>query len=440
MHSARTPFQTMASRYTAISRVAFNWRRTYLVSIFQMLTRKSSKRLKWITFSLGIITVTFLLTIERYQVTVELERGEQSFVCNTGNAAGKCPDVGECMLRGKWLTRPLTTAEKQKVDDYMHSARRERGAEDTLQRSDGKCFNLANEGNNWYRALCDPDGPTPCCFGNRCVNKTFNDCKCPDCHDLRHLVHAEYSTWQPKDSRCMVKNFTAEEACRLLEGATVVFVGDSLARHLYTLLLTVVAGNGHDGAIDSSATKDIYTRCSGWKILSEKICLNWIKRNVSLCNNSVRLQFYEYYRSSYWQEFLDLGISLYDKRKSLLVTGIGLHDNCDVTKVFDKFLRPLLQNRMDNGTGWPKVVWSAVHSRSEIVSNVDIEEELRKTRTFNLLMRDRMERYGVTVFDTFNMTNGVATPDGTHYGFGLNLMKAQMFLNLVQEMEDKLEW
>ncbi|XP_071104505.1 uncharacterized protein [Haliotis cracherodii] len=423
------------------------------VSTSKMSARRCVKLFKWIPLLFGIITVPYIMTQREYQIEQTVDPGtvEKKQVCNIHNGARfritgviapvKCPDVGECMMRGRWRTRPITSLEKQKVDDYIFCYRREHGVAETLQRSDGKCFSLSSDGGNGrFRALCDPDGPTPCCCDNICVNKTFKDCKCPGCQDLRNLIHAEYSTWQPEDPRCMVKNFTAKEACDLLQGATVAFVGDSLMRHLYTVLLTVLTNNGHDGAIDSNAPKDIQNRCAGWKILTEKVCLPWIKWNVTVCNNSVRFQFFEYFRSSFSQTFLDLGTSLYGENKSLLVAGIGLHEDYEFTKVFHKFLWPFLQNQIDNGSVWPKVVWSAADSSSLIVSKVDIEEELHKTRIFNQLMRDRMERYGVTVFDTFNMTKGVATPDGTHYGFGLNLMKAQMFLNLVLEMRDRLEW
>ena len=52
---------------------------------------------------------------------------------------------------------------------------------------------------------------------------------------------------------------------------------------------------------------------------------------------------------------------------------------------------------------------------------------------YNQEMRRFLEPFEVPVFDTFNLTVGVHSYDGTHYGFGVNMMKAQLFLNFLDE-------
>ena len=64
---------------------------------------------------------------------------------------------------------------------------------------EGRMHNL-----HWFRALCNPDGDTPCCYGNRCVAREIESCRCDDCYDLRQPVNAELAEWVPKDPDCKV--------------------------------------------------------------------------------------------------------------------------------------------------------------------------------------------------------------------------------------------
>ena len=121
------------------------------------------------------------------------------------------------------------------------------------QRPDKKCGNIGwgdlnIKGLRWFRALCDPDGDNPCCYNNKCVNKTMEECRCTNCLDMRRPVQAEYATWQPVHPSCKPKNWTVAEVCRLLANSTLFFLGDSFVRHVYTALLLAVTGNDVTGA------------------------------------------------------------------------------------------------------------------------------------------------------------------------------------------------
>ena len=63
------------------------------------------------------------------------------------------------------------------------------------------------------------------------------------------MKHAEYSTWIPSHPGCTYHQHTAQEACDILKGMRIAFVGDSLVRHVYTALLLVITGNMKDGAM-----------------------------------------------------------------------------------------------------------------------------------------------------------------------------------------------
>lgn len=48
-----------------------------------------------------------------------------------------------------------------------------------------------------------------------------------------------------------------------------------------------------------------------------------------------------------------------------------------------------------------------------------------------------MRSRGIPVLDFFEMTKTVFSLDGTHYGLGVNEVKAQVFLNYILEMRIK---
>lgn len=52
---------------------------------------------------------------------------------------------------------------------------------------------------------------------------------------------------------------------------------------------------------------------------------------------------------------------------------------------------------------------------------------------FNRKLSEFLEPIGVPVFDTFNLTLGVHSYVGTHYGAGVNMIKAQLFLKLLDQ-------
>ena len=56
---------------------------------------------------------------------------------------------------------------------------------------------------------------------------------------------------------------------------------------------------------------------------------------------------------------------------------------------------------------------------------------------FNRRMKEYLQPRGVDVFDVFNLTLGLHSYDGTHYGAGVNMMKAQLLLNYLRELNHR---
>ena len=53
--------------------------------------------------------------------------------------------------------------------------------------------------------------------------------------------------------------------------------------------------------------------------------------------------------------------------------------------------------------------------------------------SFNENLAKYCQENKIAVFDSFNMTTGVNSFDGTHFGIGVNMMKVQILLNYLEE-------
>ncbi|XP_041374004.1 uncharacterized protein LOC121387061 [Gigantopelta aegis] len=218
--------------------------------------------------SMGIIClflcVTYYLPTSVYLSSIQLQikttnlfgyRSLSQMDCGSQYESVKneaCSGVLSCMTSGTWKTRELTSQERTEIDTFLKGSRDVIPNNTDYQRPDLKCGNLPYAETNprvWFRVLCNPGGPTPCCFNNRCDNKTVDECRGPMNFDLRPRVHAEYSKWQPTDKKCSVKIFDSESACNLLKGSTIYVIGDSLMRQLYTALLMIIRGDLKTGAL-----------------------------------------------------------------------------------------------------------------------------------------------------------------------------------------------
>lgn len=177
---------------------------------------------------------------------IGLDRGQNHIAqSETSNRKEKCPDVLSSMTVGHWVRRPLTKSEQKEVDTFISVVR---GGQN-VSREDGRCGNITIGDKRGPRALCLANGPLPCCFEGHCRKMTVSQCQCRNCYDIRQQVHAEFATWQASDERCQPKLYTAEQACALLKNGTILVVGDSFQRHLFSAILLILRGNNTQGAL-----------------------------------------------------------------------------------------------------------------------------------------------------------------------------------------------
>ncbi|XP_067678785.1 uncharacterized protein [Haliotis asinina] len=345
------------------------------------------------------------------------------------------------LLTGQWKTRLLTSKEDEDILNFLSNVNARFNFPSNYQRSDGLCGNVTHTGSKtaeWIRALCDPKGTTPCCFNNKCVLKSVEECVCPDCYDMRNQKHAEYSTWVPSDPKHGYKKHSSQEACRILKGSTILFVGDSLVRHVYTALLLIVTGNMKDGAMNDNVRQDVKDECTGMYMFTEKVCRLHLKMSLQACNGTVNLEMKYLFSAIYGKKLKRIVANL--KSKSLLFTGIGIHNNFNHTDVQRMFLLPTLYYKDNNKGPWPQILWAASHAPGIMKSPTVLAQAYDSVKRYNDNMEPFLKRWKVPDFNTFNMTDGMTSFDGEHYGLGMNVAKADIILSYLNELKNKGLW
>ncbi|XP_067652984.1 uncharacterized protein [Haliotis asinina] len=379
------------------------------------------------------------------------------------NESSRCPDVSTGMMKGRWKPRTLTARERVTVDTFLKSVRYR--VPKSMQRRDGKCGNVAYINLNYFRALCNPEGATPCCYGYRCTNKSADECKCPKCYDFRNEIHAEYSTWEAGDPRCQVKNFTVQETCDLLHGLTIAFIGDSLMRNLYTALMLML--NNYDGkgvfrAVKAGVLATVsYNRqqlkgwcknparlcagikdipCEGMYAFSDRACTPNLFRRKTLCNGTLNVEVSTIPSAVVAKRFHEKFRSFLHKKNTVILVGIGIHDHFNFEKVSNDYIYPVVDMIRKRKASWPKLIWFATHKFGIMKSPLIPRQENSRVVAFNKRMSEALGKYHIPIFDTYNLTSGVMSMDGTHFGIGVSSMKVQMFLNYFLELKSKPHW
>lgn len=86
---------------------------------------------------------------------------------------------------------------------------------------------------------------------------------------------------------------------------------------------------------------------------------------------------------------------------------------------------------------WPKLIWASPHAPGLLKSPTYDKQQTEHVVRYNLRVNAIMRSRGIPVLDFFEMTKTVFSLDGTHYGLGVNEVKAQVFLNYILEMRTK---
>ncbi|ESO85235.1 hypothetical protein LOTGIDRAFT_168042 [Lottia gigantea] len=347
---------------------------------------------------------------------------------------GKCPNVLEWMQTGKWNLKPATWKQKRDQEKFMSI----NGINImTHTRKDNLCGNVSADGMHYFRALCSPIGPKPCCYNNACQYKTVQECQCPDCYDIRELKHAELGTWESNNKDCPLKEFTVEEACEIVRGSQILFMGDSLMRHFHTAMMLFLSGNYDGGALQKGTPQSIRDKCKGIFMYTEIECRYYVRNNGAVCGGTANLTMAYVFFAKDVPKALDYLTRQADKPRSMAMIGIGLHNwlNFNLIESFVKGIHKEMKHHK-----WPRIVWHGQHYQGLLKSPIYVSQSNENVAIFNNKMKDILPDYNMDFFETFRMTKGLFSFDGTHYGIGANRMKAIMLLHYIKQLKERGLW
>ncbi|XP_050402111.1 uncharacterized protein LOC126818633 [Patella vulgata] len=367
-----------------------------------------------------------------------------SAITGTQKEPTSCPDILKYMPRGHWKTRLVTSEEHIEMKTFLQRARTQHLLPPSLQRTDGKCGNVTFDNLKkgfhnllWFRALCDPYGATPCCHQNVCTNHNVSQCACDDCYDMRQTINAEHASWVPDNRACSIPERNNTEMCDILNKMKIIFIGDSFIRHVYLAFLLLLRNNTLDGGMSKYITKGQHDRCVGLYMFTEKECRGLIDMYPSLCNGNTFLQLKEYNSLPVAANISRLIRSVSNQRNTICIIGQGIHDNYDHARLWSQLLFPILRHRKSFNLTWPKIVWAAPHAPGMLKTPRVPEQSHASVIKFTDHIGTYLSKWDIPVFDSFNLTDGVNSFDGAHYGLGVNLIKAKILIEYIRELRSR---
>lgn len=370
-----------------------------------------------------------------------------------------CKDVLSSATQGTWRLRPHTSTTALEARRQLDMILRQRkGWPRTLWHGDLRCGwkfplprpNYINSSGSVIfdiQGQCDPQTDAPCCDGVKgwCgIGTSFCDCK--NCIDFRNYLPAELSDWKPK-SGCLVNNFSQTGACALINDhmSYITFMGDSLVRHLFSSVMLILTNDFKHGALKKRTPSQFKKFCRGDSQFIDSMChvhiaMRWkdISIHPTFCPQAnplrFKLDFIEAYNIKHAPVALTMIKRQLSRRGSVVLLGIGIHNSFNASLVIESYLEPIVKLLSKSRNGWPHLIWLTTHSAGPLKPRSFYQRQGNHAiLAYNTKLTDYCRRFNITVLDTFNMTRGVHSFDGTHYGFGVNMMKAQVVFNYLRE-------
>nr|XP_039261740.1 uncharacterized protein LOC120337903 isoform X1 [Styela clava] len=384
-----------------------------------------------------------------------------------------CGNILYNLTNGRWIKQIYSVSENEeeykklltqenKLDSHLSEFRIKRGIHTRLWRDDNKCgFNNVQskpKGNAWAApagSWCDAKSKIPCC-------SDINDgqcgiiCDCPNCVDTRKIYHAEISDWFPFDSSCRRRNYTAAQACEVVNRfSQIYFLGDSFVRKMARGFVLTLRSDPTYGFLLERYDEKLTKLCVGVDQFYWTECkagagniLDMLVDKTSFCGiHTPFISVNEYYNHAFANDFLSLVKNLAGKVGSVLLVGQGGHDGCNSKVTINNFLGPAIKYLEDhyrdshkNNTKfgknfkvvrrWPHIIFMYPDSNGILkpkayhAANGNIV-----CKQFSKEMKVYCDAHNIPVLDFYSLTSGVHSYDGAHHGLGANIMKVQLLLN-----------
>ncbi|XP_039265584.2 uncharacterized protein LOC120341178 isoform X2 [Styela clava] len=396
----------------------------------------------------------------------------------------QCDNILINMTQGQWIKRVKIVKYKDHTNQWvqqelileeeLHHFWVKRGIQTRFWRPDRRCgyknFEQKPPNSTWPQvgSWCNARGKQPCCtdvFNGYCARPSKKTCECPSCVDLRKYIYADVSDWLVTDKRCQWRNYTAAQACDVIERSqinSIHFVGDSFSRNMFRAFAMLITNDTVSGAWHKNTSDLVKGLCTERHQFFWKECRDTLY-NISemyhlgkLCGNrgyaNFKATMHPFYNLRFSAQFYDLVVRNLGVPGSLIIVSIGFHVGCLSEREINYYLgpavnaieqfygRPLKQVDPKRLSGrWPQIILSLPLTIGLLkpTAYLNLQNEY-KCRKYSRDMAQYAEMHDIRVLDFHPLTTLVQSFDGTHHGLAVNLMKNQILLNFIATLDHGL--
>ena len=358
----------------------------------------------------------------------------------------ECRDILPCLTNGSWsLKKDISKKDIEKriqIDEFIYTYQ---GFPRTFIRSDGRCGRKFPPVPNLKKAgsVCDAYSTKPCCNEDegRC-GSTDKYCTCKNCTDFSQYLPAEIAKWNTWNEKCRMKEFNHVEACSFFSDhiSEMLFVGDSLTRHIFTALALLLTNDTTKGALSIKKNVKRREQCQGELQFIDSgkfnchvvIARKW-QELPTVCGGKTNFEINleQAYNLQSYPKAKNAVRRLLNKTGSVVVFNVGLHMGHDSKYVIGKYVGPIVDMVAQNGHGWPKMIWHNLHGIENFLRS-DVNELFTVWKRFNVEMGQYMKSKGIVVLDSGQLTRGIKSYDALHFGLGGNMLKVQVLINYLE--------
>ncbi|XP_012557215.2 uncharacterized protein LOC105844769 [Hydra vulgaris] len=384
-----------------------------------------------------LTSIFFLITILYFNQHINLELSSHKIVVNFSSCTNTF-DISD----GKWIFRNnLKTEDLNERTRLDEEIRLSMNWPKLLFRNDSRCGAQFPLYNYQLLAQCNPNSNKPCCNQVSGVCGQGDEyCNCDNCTDFRSAISAELGVWKP--NACYFNYQSYNDTCSLFlkKEISMLFVGDSLIRQIYTVMLMILTNNYFNGSIPSYASEKDKFMCTGEHQVTNKDCsVRVVAQNSAelpfhaLCNGAnVTIKMIQDYNHKLAPEVYIAINKTISQENNWIIAGVGLHYQLKFENLKSVYLDPLWELLSSSLNAWPKLIWFDIHGIFGFLRmrTAAMNDEIV---TFNKKIQQYWEHRNVTVVKTFNFSQNLRSYDGRHYGVGFNELKAQLILHLLKD-------
>nr|KAG5711798.1 hypothetical protein BaRGS_023562 [Batillaria attramentaria] len=171
-----------------------------------------------------------------------------------------------------------------------------------------------------------------------------------------------------------------------------------------------------------------------------KACIVWLDRDAMICQGRARIRYVEVFKIKNAKDVHNAILQLRNTPRSLVFFSTGIHNDFNAGMLQRKVLLPLVHKMKSERLRRPQIVWATTHSFGLMKTPAFSSQTSETAMKYNDQMDALMRFNRLPVFDTFNLTKGLVSYDGVHYGLGANRVKVRIFLNYLLELYLKHKW